>query len=696
MARDTKPADNPSPPSLAFRDVLESSRVITETASDAIITIDENSRILFVNRGAVNIFGYTADEMLAGELTMLMPEYYRHLHRAGLKNYLEQGKKHISWEAVELPGLHKSGKEIALELSFAEFQKDGRRFFTGIARDITRRKETEHRLSALQKITDSTLAHLTLEELLPETLNRIREVLNVDTVAILLLRKEGDELIAWAAKGLEEEVELGVRIPVGEGFAGRIVAQCKPMIIDDVTTADIFNPLLREKGLKSLLGVPLLAEGRPVGVLHVGTLKSTRFTQADQDLLQLAADRITLAIENARLYEVEKTARTLAENANRSKDEFLTILSHELRTPLTPIIGWVHMMEQGILPVSEYDKALAVINRNANGLKRLINDLLDMSAIINGKMRFEESTLSLSDVLAEAVETMRPYANESGVEIQFRTPANDSEFTINGDRTRLNQSFCNILHNAIKFSQPYGVIRVNWKAEETEATITISDDGQGIPKDFLPYVFERFRQADSSRTRSYGGLGLGLALAKNFITAQGGTVSATSEGESKGSTFAITLPRAMSAEADAESARQLVDDEKKSPGLRVLIVEDEPDTLYLLSEHFKRMGYEPVPFGSAAEALEMATREHFDLLVSDLAMPEIDGLELIRRLRTIGANREIPAIALTGYASAKDAAAALGAGFNLHLAKPFDPVELTEIIHELLNSGEPQRNSARQ
>jgi PAS domain S-box-containing protein len=691
MARDIKPADNPSPSSLAFQDVLESSRVITETASDAIITIDETSRILFANRGAENIFGYTAEEMLAGELTMLMPEYYRHLHRAGLKNYLEHGQKHISWEAVELPGLHKSGKEIALELSFAEFQKDGRRFFTGIARDITRRKETEQRLSALQKITDSTLAHLTLEELLPETLNRIREVLHVDTVAILLLRKEGDELIAWAAKGLEEEVELGVRIPVGEGFAGRIVAQCKPMIIDDVTTADIFNPLLREKGLKSLLGVPLLAEGRPIGVLHVGTLKSTRFTEADQDLLQLAADRITLAIENARLYEVEKTARTQAENANRSKDEFLTILSHELRTPLTPIIGWVHMMEQGILPVSEYDKALAVINRNANGLKRLINDLLDMSAIINGKMRFEESTLSLSDVLAEAVETMRPYASESGVEIKFRPLTSDSEFTIKGDRTRLNQSFCNILHNAIKFSQPYGVIRVNWKTEETEATITISDDGQGISKDFLPYIFERFRQADSSRTRSYGGLGLGLALANNFITAQGGTVSAASEGEGKGSTFVITLPRAMSAETDAESARQLVD-EKKSAGLRVLIVEDEPDTLYLLSEHFKRMGYEPVPFGSAAEALEIATREHFDLLVSDLAMPEIDGLELIRKLRTMGANREIPAIALTGYAAAKDAAAALGAGFNLHLAKPFDPMELTEIIRELINSDEKQKS----
>lgn len=688
MARDIKPADTSPNFPIALQDVLASSSVINETASDAIITIDENSRILFVNRGAVKIFGYSIEEMLENDLTMLMPEYYRHLHRAWLKNYVTHGKKHISWEAIELPGLHKSGREVALELSFGEFQKDGHKFFTGIARDITQRKDAERRLAALQTITDSALAHLSLAELLPETLNRIREVLKVDTVAILLLRTEGDELVAWAALGLEEEVELGVRIPVGAGFAGRIVAQCKPIIIDDVSKADVFNPLLREKGIKSLLGVPLLVQGRPIGVLHVGTLKFTKFTEEDQKLLQLAADRIALAIENARLYEIEKTARVEAEDANRSKDEFLTILSHELRTPLTPIIGWVHMMEEGILPDSEYLKALAVINRNAYGLKRLINDLLDMSAILSGTMRFDEAVLSLPEVLAEAVETMRPAANEAGVEIEFDPQQCDRDFTIKGDCTRLNQSFCNILHNAIKFSRSGEVIQVDCVTGNSEANITVTDHGEGIPSAFLPYVFERFRQADGSRTRSFAGLGLGLALVKNFITGHGGTVTATSEGEGQGSAFTITLPSATSHKAAASKIDPNIQSEKKSARKRILIVEDQPDTLEMLSEHFKSIGYETMPCESAAEALDISSGERFDLLISDLAMPEMDGLELIRKFRNLESNGRVPAIALTGYASPKDAASALAAGFNLHLAKPIDPAELTAAVAKLLASEE--------
>ncbi|MDQ2975768.1 MAG: GAF domain-containing protein, partial [Acidobacteriota bacterium] len=552
--------------SIAFEDIIESSRIIAETASDAIITINEQSTILFVNRAAVKIFGYSMEEMLGAELTMLMPEYLRSLHRLGLQNYIETGIHHIPWESVELPGLHKNGQAISLELSFGEFQKDGQRFFTGIARDITKRKQDERRLTlqysvteilalatsleeatpklleaictrlgwqvaalwsvdseqdnlccvaswrhqssddlaefeaascklrfrhneglpgkvwakkepfwasdyvndafprsdvaargrlhtafafpislgeevlgvvelfseerwecdssllntfaaigsqigqfierkkgemerssalareqdarleaealnkqlaSLQRMTDAALAHLSVDEVLSESLDRIREALNVDTVAILLLRTEGSELVAWAAKGLEEEVKLGVRIPVGKGFAGKVVAEVRPIIIDDISKADVFNPMLLEKGIKSLLGVPLLIEGRPIGVLHVGTLKFTSFTDDNVQLLQLAGDRIALAIENARLYQVEKKARSEAEAANRAKDEFLTILSHELRTPLTPIIGWVHMMETGILPDFEFHKALSVINRNAYGLKRLINDLLD-------------------------------------------------------------------------------------------------------------------------------------------------------------------------------------------------------------------------------------------------------------------------------------------------------------------------------
>jgi len=859
--------------SASLRDILESSRVIAETASDAIITINEASTILFVNPATSNIFGYTAEELIGSELTMLMPEYLRHLHRAGLHNYLTTGQKHISWEAVDLPGLHKSGRQLALEISFGEFHKDGNRFFTGIARDITRKKQDEQRLqlqhsvtdilaagssldevapkllsviatnldwqfaafwsfnsnqnelhsiakwrdesfagtaefaaassqfhvggdqsfpgriwaskvplwvadfgsdgsfpgaavaargnlhsafgfpvisgdavigvielfsrqneepdsatlatlisigsqigqfiervnaeterrdvlkraqearreaealteqlAALQKVTDAALGHLSIDELLAESLTRIREVLHVDTVAVLLLDKEGNELVAWAAQGLEEEVEFGVRIPVGRGFAGKIVATAKAIIISEVENADLFNPLLREKGIKSLLGVPMLVEGRPIGVLHVGTFKHTRFTEEEVRLLQSAADRVALAIENARLYQVERNARAEAETANRAKDEFLTILSHELRTPLTPIIGWVHMMENGILPSGDFQRALGVINKNAYNLKRLINDLLDMSAVLSGKMRIEHTSVPLASVLEESVETMRSFASDAKVKLKMEISNDSRSVTIRGDRGRLGQTFCNVLHNAIKFSPAQGVVTISSTATTFDAIVTFRDRGEGIPPEFLPHVFDRFRQADGSRTRSYGGLGLGLSLVKSFVSAHGGTIEATSEGAGQGSSFVITLPREeVTRPASERTAKPLK--LKTDKAVRILIVEDQLDTLEMLAASFRSRGFETMACGSAAEALDFIGRQQFDILISDIAMPEMDGLQLIRELRGRPELATVPAIALTGYASQTDAKAAISAGFDLHLSKPIDPGDLLAAVNNLI------------
>lgn len=685
MADDSSLTAPPDQPRIALQDIVDSSRIIAETASDAIITIDEHSQILFVNRAAMKIFGYSINEMLGSELTMLMPEFLRHVHRTGLKTYVETGHKHISWDAIRLPGLHKDGHEITLELSFGEFQKDGHRFFTGIARNITERERTEKRLAALQKVTDSALAHLSLDDLLSESLERIREVLSVDTVAILLLRTEGDDLVAWAASGLEEEVELGVRIPVGKGFAGNIIAKGQPIVIDDVSKADLYNPLLRQKGIKSLLGVPLFVEGRPIGVLHVGKLEPKRFTEEDVRLLQLVADRIALAIENARLYEVEKKARAMAEDANRAKDEFLTMLSHELRTPLTPIIGWVHMMVTGILPAAEYGRALEIVNRNAYNLKRLVNDLLDMSAILSGKMRIEQTRLPLAEVLHESVETMRSFAVDSQVELQLKMANEAASFMVTGDRSRLNQAFCNVLHNAIKFSRAGGAVEVTCEINDSEATVRITDQGEGIPASFLPHIFERFRQADGSRTRAFGGLGLGLALVKSFVEAHGGGVEASSEGQGRGSIFIIKLPRAapllqQAIEAELTSAHDGVRDRK-----RIMIIEDQPDTLEMLAASFQTRGFVTILCNSAEQALETAASEHFDLVISDIAMPGMDGLQLIKDLRSRKELETIPAIALTGYAAQKDLEAAIAAGFNMHLTKPIDPTDLMAAVEKLLS-----------
>jgi signal transduction histidine kinase/ActR/RegA family two-component response regulator len=555
-----------------------------------------------------------------------------------------------------------------------------------LARAQEARREAEaltDQLAALQTVTDAALGHLSIDELLAESLKRIREVLHVDTVAVLLLEREENELVAWAAQGLEEEVELGVRIPVGRGFAGKIVANVKPIIISEVENADLFNPLLREKGIKSLLGVPMLIEGRPTGVLHVGTFKQTHFTEEEVRLLQSAADRIALAVENARLYQVEQRARVEAEIANRAKDEFLTILSHELRTPLTPIIGWVHMMENGILPDEEFQRALGVINKNAYNLKRLINDLLDMSAVLSGKMGIEQTSVTLATVLEESVETMQSFARNAKVELKVEISDEVRSVTIKGDRTRLNQTFCNLLHNAIKFSPAHGLVTVSFEATSLDAIVTIKDRGEGIPSEFLPHVFERFRQADGSRTRPYGGLGLGLSLVKSFVNAHRGTVEVASEGANKGSTFIITLPR----EGAPEHSSQQTSKASRSTTVkaaRILIVEDEPDTLEMLVASFRSRGFETIACSSAAEALECVVREQFDILISDIAMPDMDGLQLIRNLRLRPELAMVPAIALTGYASQTDAKAAISAGFDLHLSKPIDPGDLMAAVNNLI------------
>ena len=852
------------------RHFAESSRIIAETASDAILTIDQDSTILFVNRATEKIFGYTKDEMLGQQLTMLMPDYLRHLHKAGITRYVETGKRHIDWEGVALPGLHKSGKEIPLELSFGEFTKDGKHFFTGIARDVAERKLIERRLAtqyqvtrilaeatslveaaprllqsvcecldwglgilwrvdldqlryvqswrqpvsnfkefeavslertflrgiglpgriwasgepmwlenvvqdanfprapfaaragiqsafgfplklgnetlgiieffssdeqkpdralldmmstigsqigqfierkrvqdersltlereqnarkaaeaatdrirSLQLVTDATLAHFALDELLAELLDRVRDALLVDTVAILLLESMGDELLAWAAKGLEEEVERGVRIPVGKGFAGRVAATAQPVYIEDTQEADLYNPLLLEKGIRSLLGVPLMVEGRVIGVIHVGSFAQHHFTEDDTRLLQLVADRIALAIDNARLYEEERQARKEAEAANRAKDEFLTTLSHELRTPLTPIIGWIHMMLRGVLPEEEFTRGLSVIERNSQALKRLINDLLDVSAILSGKMRIEEVPVQLEEVVREAVETVRPQAAERDVhlEVSFRDWQNP--IVVNGDRTRLVQTFWNLLTNAIRFSAPGGKVLVLCESSPTEAVVQVEDKGEGIAPDFLPYVFERFRQADGSKTRTHGGLGLGLALVKSFAEAHGGSVTAASDGAGLGSRFTVRLPRLAVAEAPATIEDPV--QEAEAPGAaHILIVEDEPDTLEMLHAAMAARGYRATLCSSAATALETAAMEEFDLIISDIGMPEMDGHELIKRLRRNSRHRHTPAIAVSGYASQKEAEAAIAAGFNVHLAKPFGPEELNALVGKLL------------
>jgi PAS domain S-box-containing protein len=436
---------------------------------------------------------------------------------------------------------------------------------------------------------------------------------------------------------------------------------------------------LRAIGVRSFLTVPLVARGRTFGALTFASTAAPRdYAEDDIAFAEELARRAALAVDNALLYG-------RAQEANRAKDEFLATLSHELRTPLTPIIGWTHMMRSGRLEQPDAEQGLRVIDKNSQALSRLINDLLDMSSILSGKMRIDRAPVALNDVLREAAETVRPQADARRVALEVSN-GGLAPVTVSGDRTRLVQVFWNLLNNAVKFSREGGRVRVSCGREGDAARVEVADEGDGISPSFLPHVFERFRQADMGTTREHGGLGIGLALVKSFVEAHGGTVTAASGGEGRGSRFVVSLP-ALASAAPAGTSGELrpVDAELcEPPACRVLLVEDAGDTLDMLKVVFEARGYETETCATPEEALRVAGSGRFDIIVSDIGLPRMDGYELIKRLRRLPHLGETPAVALTGYAAPRDAEAALDAGFDTHIAKPVDPAALAEQVELLL------------
>jgi PAS domain S-box-containing protein len=519
----------------------EQYRIVAETASDVIISINKQSTILFINRAAERIFGHKIEQMLGQPLTMLMPKYLRHLHKAGLERYLETGKRHLSWKHVEVSGLHRDGYEFPLELSFGEFKKNDEHIFIGIARDISERKQAE--------------------------------------------------------------------------------------------------------------------------------------------------------AEREQILQREQEARHVAEEANRIKDEFLATLSHELRTPLNAILGWSNLLLNGKLDEEASIRALKTVERNARSQSQLIDDLLDTSRIITGKLRLEVRPVELLNVIETAVEAVRPAADAKNIRLEMLLDTETGP--ISGDADRLQQVFWNLLANSVKFTPKGGRVQVRLERVDSHVEIIISDTGKGINPEFLPYVFDRFRQADQTSTRSEGGLGLGLSIARQIVEMHGGTVHAESEGEGLGTSFIVRLSRIATVPHNEKGKKKRVhptfggelqfDCDPELNGLRILIVDDEADSRHLLRVVLEQCGAKATTVGSAAEALKALEDASYDVLVSDIGMPVEDGYMLINQVRSLPKEKggRIPAIALTAYARVEDRVRALTAGFQFHVPKPVEPMELAAIVSSL-------------
>jgi signal transduction histidine kinase/CheY-like chemotaxis protein len=391
-----------------------------------------------------------------------------------------------------------------------------------------------------------------------------------------------------------------------------------------------------------------------------------------------------------RAQEEAVEARKQAEAANRAKDVFLATLSHELRTPLTAVLGWTRILRTMKIDEEMTRHGLQIIERNAESQNQLIQDLLDVSRIITGKLRLDVRPVELISIIEAALDSVRQAIEAKTIEldIEFGTESD----VVRGDPDRLQQVVWNLLSNAIKFTSKGGSIGVKLERHGSDVQIKVSDTGQGISPEFLPHVFERFRQEDGSTTRAHGGLGLGLAVVRHLVEQHGGTVSVESAGEQLGSTFTVNLPiiavneRAEEAESKANQVSvqaQLNGSELK--GVRVLLVDDQPDARELLSLVLTHAGAEATAAASSAMALEMIARHRFDVLVSDIGMPDEDGFMLISRIRSLSKEEGggIPAIALTAYATDEDRQRVLAAGFREHLPKPVEPAELIAIVAAL-------------
>jgi PAS domain S-box-containing protein len=390
--------------------------------------------------------------------------------------------------------------------------------------------------------------------------------------------------------------------------------------------------------------------------------------------------------------ERKQTEQQLAA-ANRMKDEFIATLSHELRTPLNAVLGYSRLLRSGSLPLDRRDHAVAAIERNATALTQIVEDVLDMSSIVAGKMRLQVQSVDIAKVIREAYDTVVPAAIAKSIEVTLLLDPIDG--IVSGDPDRLQQVIWNLLSNAVKFTPKHGRVQVRLERVNSHLEVVVSDNGAGIPAEFLPHLFERFQQADAGPSRRHGGLGLGLAITRHIVEMHGGTVTAASDGEGTGSTFRIRLPLRIThsehfPERERIHPRATVAPpnklEGKLTGVRVLAVDDDREAVGLLKEILETVGAEVRVAFSATEAVEVLQREHVDVMVADIGMPDVDGFELIRRIRQLEdpVKRRVPATALTAFARSIDRAKALHAGFELHLAKPIDPSELVAAVRSLV------------
>jgi len=619
---------------------------------------------------------------------------------AGDRDFLRQTAVHAA-RALERAGLYEIAERARVDAEALRARADQELAERQRAEEALRDSEARYRAlaartSRLHGLTGALSEAVTLDAVARAVVRQGQLVAGAQGASVTMLVDNGAQLTILAEDGpgasrtgattavepgLCETEAIDTRQPVFVGSFGGSVGRYWRSASQAA-----------DGGYESTAALPLLAKGAPIGVLSFHFAAPVNFDDDYRALLTSVAQHCAQALDRARLHEAEHRARAEAEAANRLKDDFLSTVSHELRTPLNALLGWSAMLRLGTLDASRTGRAIQAIHDNATRQAQLVDELLDVSRIASGRAALELQEIDLRGPITSAVEWILPLAEEKAIEV--RVPPH-VPVRVTADGRRLEQVFLNLLSNAVKFTPPGGRVSVDVIAADGAVEVRVSDTGVGIDASFLPHVFDRFRQAESHTTRTHGGLGLGLSIAKQLVEAHGGSIRAESAGCGEGALFTVTLPIAASrhkgdqamsgwgalsaVEGPALSALPSLD------GVRVLIVDDERDAREMMACALANCGAAVTTAVSAGEALDALRRTAFDVLLADIGMPDEDGYTLIRKVRALPAadRAAIPAAAVTAYAREDQRQQALAAGYQLHVAKPVDPARLARAVSAL-------------
>jgi PAS domain S-box-containing protein len=673
---------------------------VIESSDDAIITKNLNSIITSWNPAAERMFGYTEADAVGQSIRMLIPDELQGEEDDVLAK-IRAGEIVDHYETVRQ---RKDGTHLSISLTVSPIRDEAGEVVgaSKIARDITERTRLladageraaiTEKLGEVGAVVASTLDRDTIVQKVTDT---ARELTHAEFGAFFYNVRDpvaGDAYMLYTLSGAPKEAFAMFPYPRATAVFGPTFPGEKTVRLDDVRDdprygkhAPFFGMPADHLPVRSYLAVPVKSmSGRLLGGLFFGHSQAGMFTALHARAAEGVAAWASVALENARLY-VE------AREANRMKDEFLAVLSHELRTPLNAIVGYARLLRGGILSGEKAVRGLETLERNATWLTQIVEDVLDVSRIVSGKIRLDVQPVELPLIIDNAVATIQPAADAKGVRLE--TIIDPRVGPVSGDPDRLQQVLWNLLANAVKFTSKDGRVQVRLERVSSHVELIVSDTGAGIPADFLPFVFERFRQAEAGTTRKTGGLGLGLAIVRHIVEMHGGTVEAASGGEGQGATFRVRLPIRAVQPTRVDVRREHPRTERLDPltalgdlrGIRVLAIDDEEDALTLLRVVLESAGADVSTVASPAAALESIEAIKPDVLVVDLGMPEMDGFAFISRLRASSNPliRDLPAAALTAFARSEDRTKALRSGFEMHLAKPVDPGELVASVATL-------------